>query len=145
MCIHSCSLFPNTESGIRRVRTKCACDRYHYTFVFQIFVLSTPILIRFLHLIPTCICRHAHCHSPSPPIWLQFVITFVKSNIQVSKWTHWLLKEGNNLERSLYCACEGCYPQLSGGGSELIKKVPMMERLPRRFNIIEHRTIRMRS
>ena len=30
----------------------------------------------------------------------------------VSKWTHWLLKEGNNLEKSLYCACWGCYPRL---------------------------------
>ena len=28
---------------------------------------------------------------------------------------------------------------LSGGGSELINKVLMMERLPRRFNIVEHR------
>jgi len=57
----------------------------------------------------------------------------------VSKWTHRLLKAGNNLKRSLYCACGGCYPGLSGGGSELIKKVPMMERLPMRFNIVAHR------
>ena len=41
--------------------------------------------------------------------------------------------------KSLYCACGGSYPRLSGGGSELIKKVPMVEKLPRRFNIIKHR------
>ena len=57
----------------------------------------------------------------------------------VSKWTHRLLKEGNNLERSLFCARWGCYPRLSGGGSELIKVVPLVDRLPRRFHIIEHR------
>ena len=35
---------------------------------------------------------------------------------------------------------EACiYPRLSGRGSELINKVLMMERLPRRFNIVEHR------
>jgi len=56
----------------------------------------------------------------------------------VFKWTHRLLKEGNNLERSLICACGGCYPRISGRGSELIQKVPMMERLPRGFNIVEH-------
>jgi len=33
----------------------------------------------------------------------------------VSKWTQRLMKEGNNLEISLYYACWGCYPQLSGG------------------------------
>jgi len=27
------------------------------------------------------------------------------------------LKEANNLERRLYCACWGCYPLFSGGGS----------------------------
>jgi len=57
----------------------------------------------------------------------------------ISKWTHRLQKEGNNLESSLYCACWGCYPRFSGGGSKLIKKVPMMERLLRRFSIVEHR------
>ena len=69
-------------------------------------------------------------------------VSWISPNIwrdTVSKCTHRLLKEGNNLERSLYCACGGCYPRLSGGGSNLIKKVPMMERLPRRINIVEHR------
>jgi len=50
-----------------------------------------------------------------------------------------LLKEVDNLERSLYCACWGCYPRLSGDGSELIKKVPVMERLPWSMSTIEHR------
>jgi len=27
----------------------------------------------------------------------------------VSKWTHWLQKEADNLERGLCCACWGCY------------------------------------
>ena len=44
--------------------------------------------------------------------------------------THLLLKEDNNLEKSLYCARGGSYPRLSGGRRDL-KKVPMMERLPR--------------
>jgi len=35
----------------------------------------------------------------------------------VSKWTQWLLKEADNLERSLYCACWGCYPWISGEGA----------------------------
>ena len=35
--------------------------------------------------------------------------------------------------------CGDCYPRLSKRGSELIQKVPMIERLPRRFNIVEHR------
>jgi len=39
----------------------------------------------------------------------------------VSKCTHWLLKEGNNLERSLYCACGGSYPRLSGASWSIIK------------------------
>ena len=51
---------------------------------------------------------------------------------------YWQKTSTNNLERSLYCACRGCNPRLSGGGSELIKNVPLMERLPRRFNIVEH-------
>jgi len=51
--------------------------------------------------------------------------------------THRLQKEADNLEKSLCCACWGCYPQLSGGESELIKKVLIMERLPWRFNIVE--------
>ena len=45
-------------------------------------------------------------------------------------------------ERSLATskqACRGSYARLSRGGSELIKKVPMVEGLPRRFNIVEHR------
>jgi len=50
------------------------------------------------------------------------------------KQTIW--KEANNLERRLYW---GCYPRLSGGGSNQIKKVPVLERLPRRFNIVNHR------
>jgi len=69
-------------------------------------------------------------------------VSWISPNIwrdTVSKCTHRLLKEGNNLKRSLYCACGGSYPQLSGGGSELINKVLMMERLPRQFNIVEHR------
>ena len=49
------------------------------------------------------------------------------------------MKEGNNRERSLYCACWGYYPRLSLEGSELIKKVPVKERLPRQFTIDEHR------
>jgi len=35
--------------------------------------------------------------------------------------------------------CGDCYPRLSKRGSELIQKMPMIERLPRRFNIVEHR------
>jgi len=42
------------------------------------------------------------------------------------------------VEKSLYCACGGYYSRLSGGGSDLIKKVPMMERLPWRFTIVDH-------
>jgi len=56
----------------------------------------------------------------------------------VSKWTHWLNKEGDNLERSMYCVCWGSYPQLSGEGSHLIKKVSLMKRLPWRMSTIEH-------
>jgi len=56
----------------------------------------------------------------------------------VSKRTHRLLKEVGNQERSLYCACWGCYPRLLGEGTELIKKVPVMERLPWRISTIEH-------
>ena len=70
-------------------------------------------------------------------------VSWISPNIcrdTVSKWTHRLMEEGDNLERSLYCACGGSYPRLSGGGSELIKKVSIMERLPRRFNIVQHRT-----
>ena len=65
----------------------------------------------------------------SPNIWGDLVF----------KWTHRLQKEADNLKRSLHCASWGCYPRLSGGGGSLIKKVPMIERLPRRFNIVEHR------
>ena len=49
------------------------------------------------------------------------------------------MREADNLERGLYCGCLGCYPRLSGEGSELINKVLTMERLPRRFHIVEHR------
>jgi len=40
----------------------------------------------------------------------------------VSKWTHRLRKEGNNLQRNLYCACWGCYPRLSGEGASWSRK-----------------------
>ena len=56
----------------------------------------------------------------------------------VFKWTHQLQNEADNQERSLYCAGCGYYPRLSGGGSDLIQKVPMMGKLPRRLNIVEH-------
>jgi len=39
----------------------------------------------------------------------------------------------------MYCACWGCYPWLSRGKSDLIKKVPDMEILPWQFNIVDHR------
>jgi len=57
----------------------------------------------------------------------------------VSKCTHRLQKEVNNLGRSLCCASWGCYPRISGTGSNLIKKVPMTERLPWPVSTIEHR------
>jgi len=60
----------------------------------------------------------------SPNIWRHMV----------SKWTHRLQKEADNPEKSLYCAGWGCYPRISGGGSNLITKVPMMERLPWRMS-----------
>ena len=52
----------------------------------------------------------------------------------VSKWTHWLQKEADNLERGLCCACWDYYPWLSGGESDLIKEVPPIQRLPWRLN-----------
>jgi len=39
-----------------------------------------------------------------------------------------VLKEGNNLERSLYCACWGCYPRLSRRRINPIEKVSVMQR-----------------
>jgi len=48
-------------------------------------------------------------------------VSWVSPNIwrdTVSKWTHRLLKEADNLGRSLYCACWGCYSRLSGGGEQ---------------------------
>ena len=45
-----------------------------------------------------------------------------------------------NENSTLKQACRCSYPRLSGGGSELIKKVPMTERLPRRFNSVERRS-----
>ena len=68
----------------------------------------------------------------SPNIW--------RDTVSESKWTHRLLKEGDNLERSLNCASWGCYPRLSGGGSNLIKKASIMERLLWRMSPIEHRS-----
>ena len=68
-------------------------------------------------------------------------VSWISPNIwrdTVSKWTHGLMKEADNLERGLYCACLGCYPRLSGGGSELIKKVLLMKRFPWRMSTIEH-------
>jgi len=47
--------------------------------------------------------------------------------------------EAHNLRRSQHCACWGYYPRLSEGGSNPNKKLPHMERLPRRFNMAEHR------
>jgi len=44
-----------------------------------------------------------------------------------------------HLERSQCCAGWGCYPQLSEGGSDLIKKVLMIGRLPWHMSTIEHR------
>jgi len=76
--------------------------------------------------------------NENPENWVPWISPNIWRDT-VSKWTHRFLQEGNNLERSLSCACGGCYPRLSGGGSELIKKVPVMERFPRRFNIVEHR------
>ena len=46
----------------------------------------------------------------------------------VSEWTLRLLKEVYNLERSLYCACWDSCPRLSGRGSDLSKKNPIMQR-----------------
>ena len=66
--------------------------------------------------------------SISPNIWRD----------TVSKWTHRLIKEAGNLERGLYCACLGSYPRLSGEGSDLIKKVLVLKRLPLRMSTIEH-------
>ena len=45
-------------------------------------------------------------------------------------------KEAQNLDSAGW----GCYPQLSGRGSNLIKKVPMIERLPWRMSTIEHQS-----
>jgi len=56
-----------------------------------------------------------------------------------SKWTLRLQKEAGKPGKTLYCAGWGCYPRISGGGSNLIKKVPIMERLPWRMSTIEHR------
>ena len=57
----------------------------------------------------------------------------------VFKWTHWLLKEVDNLERSPYCAYWGCYPHLIERGSHLRKKMPAMERLHwLQMSTIEH-------
>jgi len=65
--------------------------------------------------------------------YLEYLHISGETRDTVSKCTHWLLKEGDNLERSLYCACGSSYPRLSGGASELINKVLMMERLPRQL------------
>jgi len=73
-------------------------------------------------------------------------MSVISTNIRrdtVSKWTHQLQKEADNLEKSLSCyqLCmfsRGCYPRSSRGESKLIKKVPIMERLPWRFDIVEH-------
>jgi len=51
-------------------------------------------------------------------------VSWISPNIwryTVAKWTHRLMKEADNRERSLYCACWGCYPRLSGGERDLIK------------------------
>ena len=77
-----------------------------------------------------------------PEDWVSWISPSVWQDT-VSKCTHRLLKEGNNLERILYCACGGSYLRLSGGKSKLINKVPMMERLPRRFNIVEHQQLQL--
>ena len=53
----------------------------------------------------------------------------------VSEWTHRLLKEVHNLERSLYCACWDSCPRLSGRGSNLSQKNPILQRfLANEFN-----------
>jgi len=50
-------------------------------------------------------------------------VSWISPNIwrdTVSKWTYWLIKEADNLERSLYCACWGCHPRLSLQGEGAI-------------------------
>jgi len=73
---------------------------------------------------------------PSPlhpwrfPRWWDSKWTRNARRNMVTTWTDRSLKEGDNLERSLYFACCGCYPRLSEEGGDLIKKVLLMKRLP---------------
>ena len=74
-----------------------------------------------------------------PENWVSWIsLNIWRDMVSTGKWTHWLLKEGNNLERGLYCTCWGYYPRLSGGMRNLIKKVSVMERLPWCMSTIEH-------
>jgi len=47
-------------------------------------------------------------------------VSWISPNMWQDTVSHRLMNEGDNLERSLYCACWGCYPRLSGGGSHLM-------------------------
>jgi len=53
----------------------------------------------------------------------------------VSKWTHWLLKEGNNQKKQ---ACIVLLSTNIRGREPVDKKMMMMERLPWRMSTIEH-------
>jgi len=99
----------------------------------QIFAKRNPSVSNtpwesIFQMIVHCHLNACNCFFRSSNLWRDTVF----------EWTHWILKEGNNLESNLHCACWGCYSRLSKGGSELMKKAPLMERLPRRFDIVEH-------
>jgi len=95
------------------------------------------VILRFASLPGKLFFRWTWTSILLPKNWVSGIFLNIWRD-KASKWTHQLLKEGNNLERSQSGASWGCYPRSSGGESNLIKKVPMMERLPWRMSTIEH-------